>query len=298
MKKPNKQKHKVIWRGGHLHIAVSVQLRYTQPILHAVKQMNEETSRQLIDLFQREFAQDHFKSVRHSVGMDAQGISSQARILLNALKRRNDQMFGKLAFGLSPKMADEVNRNSAASTTASVSDAPTLKDEGAKLTLSVKSLDKPTLQILHATTAKSASFITSIPETHLNRVSDAVFSSIASGNGLQDLIPFLEKEDNSITNWARNTALDQTRKAYNGLNAGRMKKIGIQRGEWLHSGGSQHPRPLHEDFDGQTFDLSIGAPVGDEDGNDVMPGEEPNCRCTFAPVIVFDDEPEDDDEAE
>jgi hypothetical protein len=26
-----------------------------------------------------------------------------------------------------------------------------------------------------------------------------------------------------------------------------------------------------------------------------MPGEEPNCRCTFAPVVVFDDE---DDEEE
>lgn len=285
-----KKNKKVMVRGKPLHLAVSVQLRYTQPILKLVKRMTDEANRELTDLFQREFATEHFHAVNgESVGMDANGISSQARILLNALKRRYDQLFGKLAMGLSPDMANGVNRNSAATSTASVSDMPNLKDEGAKLTISLKSLDAPTLQILKASSAKSTSFITSIPETYLNKVADAVYGSIATGNGLKDLIPFLDKQESSITNWSRNTALDQTRKVYNGLNAGRMKKIGITKGEWIHSGGSQHPRELHEDFDGETFDLSEGAPVGDDGGN-VMPGEEPNCRCTFAPVVVFDDD--------
>lgn len=295
--RPKKNKKAMI-RGKPLHIAVSAQLRYTTPIIKLVKKMCDEASREYIDLFQSSFAQEHFHILNGtSVGMDANGISSQARILTNALKKRYDQLFGKLAMGLSPAMADSINRNSAHTTAASVGDMPNLKDEGSKLTLSLKALDAPTLQILKAGAAKSTSFITSIPETYLNKVADAVYGSIATGNGLQDLIPFLDKQESQITNWSRNTALDQTRKMYNGLNAGRMKKIGITKGEWIHSGGSQHPRELHEDFDGETFDLDTGAPVGDDGGNNVMPGEDPNCRCTFAPVVVFDDD-EDETEAE
>ena len=294
-----KNNKRIAARGKPLHIAVSVQLRYTTPILKLVKQMSDETSRELTDLFHKEFAQDHFYArTGERVGMDAKSVSSQARILVNKLKKNYDQLFGKLAMGLSPDMANGVNRNSASTSRAAVGAMPSLKEEGGKLTISMKSLDGPTLDILKAAAAKSTSFITSIPEVYLNKVADAVYGSIANGNGLKDLLPFLDKQENSIKNWAHNTAMDQTRKVYNGLNAGRMKKIGITRGEWLHSGGSQHPRKLHEEFDGQTFDLSVGAPIGDDDGNDVMPGEEPNCRCTFAPVVVFDDEEEDDEAKE
>lgn len=240
---------------------------------------------------------DHFHG-QDTVGMDA-SIAAQARILINALKTKYDKIFGSAAQPVSAAMADNVNRNSYASVGRSIE--PLNIDASRNWKISLKSLDKRTLNVLRAATASSASFITSIPERYINNVASELFGSIATGNGLADLVPYLEKQAVTITNWAHNTALDQTRKAYNGLNAGRMKQAGITHGEWIHSGGSQHPRELHEDFDGKTFDLSVGAPVGDDGGDDVMPGEEPNCRCTFGPVITSDDPeetPEDVDDAE
>lgn len=287
-----KDKRKYI-RGKPLNIPVSIQNKYTNAITDLTERMTKELERELTKLFEAGFAQAHFEAIApETVGMDAPALSSQARILMNAMKRKYDQLFGKQAMGLSPWMADNMDRASASGVRKSVGEMPNLKDEGRKLTISVKQLDAPTKQLLKVSSARSANFITSIPEKHLNSVADAVYKSITSGNGMQDLKPFLEKQASSIKNWAHNTAMDQTRKTYNDLNKGRMQKIGITKGEWIHSGGSNHPRELHEEFDGQTYDLSVGAPVGDDGGNNVDPGEEPNCRCSFAPVVMFDDDDE------
>lgn len=286
----------ITWRGKVLHTPVVIQNNYTMQVNKLTQHMVQETKDQVRRLFQTEAAQRHVHYMNHShdVGMDAMpNFGSQARVLMNHLKRSFDQLFGKLAMGLSPKLAEDVDRASATGVHGSVKDAPNLREEGAKLQISVNTLDAPTKSILNAASAASTSFIKSIPDKYLNDVQAAVYDSITKGNGIADLIPYLDKQGSKVENWAHNTAMDQTRKVYNGLNAGRMRKVGIQRGEWIHSGGSQHPRELHEDFDGQTFDLARGAPVGDDGGNYVMPGEEPNCRCTFAPVVVFDEDLED-----
>lgn len=289
-----KRKRKYV-KGKPLKISIRIQQQYTGAINKLVSKMTSEVKREFLEMAKADYVQEHHSAV---VGtMDARGPSSQARMLINRLKAKWDQLFGKLSFGLSPWFADQMNTNSSNMTRSSVSEMPNLKEEGRKLTIDIKTLDVPTKQILKSASASSADFIKSIPERYLNTVATEVFNSITVGNGLQDLEPFFEKQNSTITNWAHNTAMDQTRKTFNGLNKGRLQKLAISKGEWLHSGGSQHPRELHQDFDGQTFDLSIGAPVGDDGGNDVMPGEEPNCRCTFAPVVMFDedgDEPEEE----
>lgn len=283
--KKSKNNRKYV-KGKPLRIPATVQLKYVNGVLRLVKQMTKETRAEITNLFDTDYAQTHFA---HVGTMDSEGVGSQLRILINRIKSKYDQLFGRLAMGLSPWMVDSLNRSSASASRASVGEMPNLRNEGAKLTIDVKNLDKATKEILKASSARSTNFITSIPERYIPTVTNKVYDSITSGQGLKDLQEFFDKQDSTITNWSRNTALDQTRKTFNGLNAGRMKKIGITKGEWLHSGGSQHPRPLHVDFDGETFDLNEGAPVGD-DGGMVMPGDEPNCRCTFSPIVMFDDE--------
>lgn len=294
-------------RGKVLRPSVGIQEWYTGAINKLVDQMVKETKQELTKLFKEEFAQEHFENVGMNsyIGytqgsnflatMDAAGIGSQARILVNATKKKYDQLFGKLAMGLSPEMADKTNRTSFEQSHSSVKDMPNLKDESGKITIDIKALDPATKQILKATSARSADFIKTVPERYLNGIANSVYESITNGQGLKDLIPELEKQSVSISNWANNTAMDQTRKAFNGLNLGRMRKIGIEKGEWIHSGGSQHPRELHEDYDGRLFNLNEGAPVGDDDGNMVLPGDEPNCRCSFTPVVAIGND-EDDEE--
>jgi uncharacterized protein with gpF-like domain len=282
-----RRKAKVIWRGKVLRPSAAIQQKYLAKINAMVDAMIKETRREVEKLFDQDYAHEHFGT--DSVGIDAAPLASQTRILTNRLKKKYDQLFGKNAFGISDMMVDATNRHSFATSMAAAKDLPTLRDVGAKLTLNFKNLDAPTRNILKSSADRSADFIKTIPEKYLNSVSQAMFTSVTSGNGMQDLIPFFEKFDTGTKNWVHNTAMDQTRKTYQGLSIGRMKKVGVKKGEWIHSGGSQHPRPLHEAFDGKTFDLDVGAPIGDDDDN-VLPGDDVNCRCSFVPVIEDDDD--------
>jgi SPP1 gp7 family putative phage head morphogenesis protein len=87
---------------------------------------------------------------------------------------------------------------------------------------------------------------------------------------------------------ARNIALDQTRKAYNNINKGRMQAIGVQKFEWVHSGGGQKPRELHIELDGQVFSFDDLPVIDERTGERGIPGQAINCRCTMVPVIEFE----------
>jgi SPP1 gp7 family putative phage head morphogenesis protein len=91
---------------------------------------------------------------------------------------------------------------------------------------------------------------------------------------------------------AKNIAYDQTRKAFNNINKARMDKLGIREFEWLHSGGSTHPRKLHQELSGKIFSLDDLPIIGTMYGEEVrgIPGQLPNCRCKMLPVISFNEE--------
>jgi SPP1 gp7 family putative phage head morphogenesis protein len=263
-------------KGRTLRISAGMQERFVSPINKAVASMVSEVNAGIEKLFSTDAMQAH----QDAVGLDAT-VGSDTRILMNGFQKKFDQIFGNLSTILSQQLAQDTNNNSAVATEMS------LKTISAEFTLDQTKMDSVTREILKASAARAAGFIKSIPEQYLNDVQQAVYNSITTGQGLADLNPYLEKQGEKVKNWAGNTAMDQTRKTFNNLNLSRMKNAGIKQGEWIHSGGSQHPRQLHEDYDGKSFNLDEGAPVGDDDGNNVMPGEEPNCRCTFVPIVTL-----------
>lgn len=281
--------------GTPLMVSVGAQERYTSAINHAVLKMIAEVDRELFSLFSSQEMNAHIKTLKgaDAIGFDASNVGSAARILTNAFKRKFDKLFGALASELSVKMVSDINANSKQMLTQSVIKHPSLKEKSKALTLKIENLSESEKAMLKSAAAYSTNFIQSIPETYLNKVNDAVLNSIQSGNGLQDLKPFLDKVGNQTRNYAHNTAMDQTRKVFSNLNLSRMQKLGIKRGKWIHSGGSQHPRIRHQNYDGKSFSLADGAPVGDEGDSDyVQPGEEPNCRCTSSPILddLFNDD--------
>lgn len=133
--------------------------------------------------------------------------------------------------------------------------------------------------------AENVSLIKSIPEQYFDRVTQAVVESQTQGT---DLAAELQKIAGITERRARFIADDQTRKVFNSLNTKRLSSVGITKATWLHSGGGLHPREAHLDFDGEEFDITQGAPIGD-DGGYVMPGEEPGCKCSMVPVLNFGD---------
>lgn len=196
---------------------------------------------------------------------------------LAGLLKRFERLFEKHAPKIIDEMLSGVERNSSQQVTKSLGEL----SGGLKI--------KPSADVTQRLTeaaAENVSLIKSIPAQYFERVTQAVVESQTKGI---DLAAELQKIDGITERRARFIADDQTRKVFNSLNTKRVQAAGVTKGEWIHSGGGLHPREAHLDFDGEEFELSLGAPVGD-DGGYVMPGEEPNCRCTFRPIISFGDD--------
>ena len=143
-------------------------------------------------------------------------------------------------------------------------------------------------ETMTASVAENVALIKSIPQKYGTDIAGAVMRSITAGNGLQDLIPALENYEGQTERRARNIALDQTRKAYNSLNKGRLQALGVKEFEWLHTGGSQKPRKDHQEMSGNIYRFDDPPVIDQRTGERGFPGQAPNCRCRILPVIRFD----------
>ena len=132
------------------------------------------------------------------------------------------------------------------------------------------------------------SLIKSIPQKYLSQVEQLVFRSITTGNGLKDLIPGLQKYKGVTYARAKTISLDQTRKAFQGMAAERVQRLGIKTAQWVHV-PSNHPRKTHEAMNGKIYKIGEGL-YDSREKRFVQPAELPNCRCMMRPIIDFSDE--------
>lgn len=269
------RKPKVI-RGKPLNVNAAVQHRYTRALTSIVKQMTEQTNRELLRFFKGEAAKTYF-------AMDA-SVSSEAKKVTNQLTKKFEQLFNSKAEGLAKAMVAQTEKASTSSLHGS------LKELSGGLSLKTDVVTGPMKDIMTAAVAENVSLIKSIASEYLNGVQGAVMRSITNGNGLQDLVPYLEKHQGITIRRARMIAMDQTRKTYSALNEERSKKVGLDEYEWIHTGGSVHPREDHVAMSGQIFSYTDPARMArNKDGLPITPGSEINCRCRARPVIKFDE---------
>lgn len=256
---------------------VGISTRYNAEMQALVSEMLRETEREVRKLFESPVA------VESHVMTDA-SISSQARILINALQTTFSLKFAQRSKPLAERM---VSQATAASATAVKRSLKSLSVGMALATASLKT--GPLAEIIKASVAENVGLIRTIPEKYLDNVRGAVMRSITTGNGLQDLVPFFEKQAGQTERSAKNTALDQTRKAYQSMNAERMKAAGVKSFEWVHSGGGQKPRPDHVAMSGNVYRYDDLPVIDERTGEKGIPGQAPNCRCTSRPVLDFGD---------
>ena len=163
--------------------------------------MIAETEHELKKLFKTEHAEEYF-------AQDA-SISSQARILTNALIKKYTDLFASLSKPMAERFAEESDKSSDIAVKSSIRH---LSDE---LTLSTKTITSgPLNDILNATVTENVGLIKSIPAQYLTGVQGAVMRSITTGNGMQDLVPYLQKHKGITLRRARMIAQDQTKKAF------------------------------------------------------------------------------------
>lgn len=261
--------------GAPLAYPAKAQAKYEARLAKLVSRMTKEVEREIERLYKTPEGKAYF-------AQDA-SVASQARILMNSLTKKFNDMFGRAAGIMSIDMVGEVNKASGIAVAGSV------KTMGEGLTVNSKIMSADLHETVKASIAQNAGLIKSIPQEYLAKVSGTVLRSVTSGQGLADILPVVKEYGGQTDRRAKNLALDQTRKAFNSINADRMRKVGVQKFKWIHSGGGLHPRRDHQEMDGMIFSLDNPPVIDPRTGERGLPGQAVNCRCTMVPVIEFDD---------
>lgn len=266
-----------ILKGSTLNYNAAIRQRYAKALVALVKQMTEQTKRQLLKEFKKPDAKEYFAQ--------DESISSQSRILVSALRSKFEQLFNAKAKGLAESMIEQTEKASSGAVELS------LKQMSAGLTLGKRTLSAEMKEVIKSSIVENVSLIKSIPSEYFTQIEGAVMRSIAGGNGLQDLVPFLNNYQSVTIRRARFIADDQSRKAYANLSAAKMKSTGIKKYEWVHSSAAQEPRPLHLQLNGSIQSLDdppiIQYAKGKQPQVRGKPGDLINCTCIMKPVLEF-----------
>lgn len=263
------------FKGTPLMPPTSVSVKYVQALSALTAQLTAQTKREILALYRTDAASAHF-------AQDAT-IASQSRILIASLQARFAALFAKRAKVLAEGMVSGVQKASGTALHSS------LEKLSGGLSLKTHVSNAPLQEIYKASVTENVALIKSIASEYLGQVEGAVMRSITTGNGLQDLIPALEKYEGQTHRRAKNISLDQTRKAYNSINRGRMQAIGVKKFMWHHSGGGAHPREDHVEMDGNVYGFDNLPVVDQRTGERGIPGQAVNCKCVMSPVFDFGD---------
>lgn len=260
--------------GTPLANPAAVEERYAKALKKLVWKMTVEVEKEIEKLYKTPEAKAYFTQ-------DA-SVASQARILMNALQSKFDDMFGRAAQIIASRMVGEADKASKSAL------AQSLKAMSGGMTIKTNIQSADLRETVKASISQNVALIKSIPSEYLQKVSGAVFRSVTSGQGMADLKPQIQKYGEMTDRRAKNIALDQTRKAYNSINADRMRKAGIKKFKWFHSGGGLHPRADHIALSGQIFSFDNLPVIDQKTGERGLPGQAIGCRCFQVPVIEFD----------
>ena len=236
----------------------------------------------LIELMYRDILKELTKTF-YGYGVDA-SISSQSRIILNYLLKKWQKRFNKVAKESTDKMISRTVKNS------SVTLGMSLKEIAKEITIDMTYSNEVLKDVIKASTEEAANLIKLIPQQALAEVQGAVMRSITTGKGMYDLVPFLKVKYKGNIKRARNTALDQSRKAYQSVNTTRLKAYGVKKFIWIHSGGGMTQRPLHVEMSGKEYDLNNPPYIGSMYGNKIygLPADLPNCLPANSNIESFD----------
>jgi len=260
-----------IIKGTPLGYNVDIQRKMKVRLESLVEQLTKETQKELEKLFK----QDNL-----NMTFDAD-ISSSARILLNALNKKFTKLFSDKGLFYSESMVKSTDK------TVSSNLHQSFKELSGGLTIKTSDISGKTKSLMKASISESTSLIKSIQAKYLDDVAGQVYRSITSGEGLKSLVPYLEKQKGVTKRRAKTIALDQSRKTMTTVSRSKMQEAGIKKFMWHHSSAGAFPREIHQDRDGKIYsfdDLPLYNGVPD------FPSWQVNCRCTFSPVIEFNEE--------
>ena len=275
---------KPLIKGKPLNPPAAVEQRYYAALHALIGRMTAEAEFELKKLFKTDAAEEYFAQDRAGFAQDA-SISSQARILTNAMLKKYTDLFASLSKPMAEEFAEQSDKSSDVAVKSSI------RGMTDQVTLSTKTITSGVLNdILNATVTENVALIKSIPAQYLGGVQQAVMRSITTGNGMQELVPYLQKHKGITLRRARMIASDQVKKSFSALSKARMEKAGIKEYIWRHTAGSRHPRKLHIEMDGNKYRYDDPPVIDEKTGERGIPGQAINCHCRMVPILSFGEE--------
>ena len=284
---------KPVMKGLPAHVPAKVISDYRHRLVNLTKRMTSDTEKQIKQLFNSRVATKYFKKTDQQVN-DAEksskdlviaydeSLASKAKRLMVLLNKKYSKIFKEKSDIYANDMVDDLTVQSHLYVKRS------LKQLSGGLVIkapkSTSIIDEATAAIIQ----QNIELITSIPEEYLKNVQGNMMRSIASGN-LEDLNDIVSSNAGVSTRKAKNIADDQVRKSYNAITAHRLVNNGIDKFEWIHSGGGQHPRQDHIEMDANIYSFNDLPVIDKRTGETGIPGQAINCLCTMNPVVDFSD---------
>jgi SPP1 gp7 family putative phage head morphogenesis protein len=266
--------------GNRLNYNASQQQRYYSELRGLITQLADATEKALIQFFKGSIAKEYYSGLKEALD---DSISSKAQKLMNQLADKFNDLFATKSEPIVEKMVNGAHQTSKTSIAAS------LATLSGGLTINTDRMSSDLKEIISSVTKENVKLIKSISSDYLNQVQGAVMRSIISGQGLKDLIPFLQRYKGITYRRARMIAHDQTRKAYSFMNKEQMIRNGVKKFKWLHSGGARQPRPDHIAMSGNIYSFDNLPVIDKRTGERGIPGQAINCGCTMTPIIEFDE---------
>lgn len=274
-------------RGKPLVSSAGVAEDFGNTVITLVRKMHEETEKRLRQLL------EHPGYAMDAALPESGNPAARARIILNEVRDKYTPLFRKWGARAVKRMVTRTLTHSQRSIEAS------LRDVGEGMKLDASLMNGRIQEIITASSNEAAQLIRSIPEKYLADVGGATMRSITGGQGLKELVPYMQHRYPQSIRKARSVAGDQTRKVFQAVNAERCQSLGIQEFEWVHSGRrGDHARKLHaarpdqvvdghKGLNGGIFRYDTPPYIGEMYGRPVYgrPGDLPECHCFARPVI-------------
>ncbi len=261
-------------KGKTLRPAVGIGINYSRPTEHLVRLMYKDIESELIRAF-NPYAMDDDKDDKKD------SITDKIVLILALLLLKWQKRFDYVAVTSTAVMIAQTLKNSNVTLKASLKELP----------IDVDFSDADLEEVIKASTEEASGIIKTIPQKAIAEVQGQAMRSIINGSGIKDIVSFIEKKYKTTIKRVNNIASDQARKAYVNINLVRLNAMGINQFEWVHTNRSKEPRLLHIKLSGQVFNVDNPPYIGNMYGTEVygFPGQLPNCKCVFKPVINFND---------
>lgn len=162
-------------------------------------------------------------------------------------------------------------------------------------------------QIIKASIMENVSLIKSIESKYFEQITGSVARSMQAGGSIKQLRQEILHYNGMTRRRADIIANDQTRKAYMSINLRNMSKAGIQKVEWVHSGGGYTVREYHyrkwdgvsgkddgrpNGLNGYIFDIDKPPVIQFQQGKQPevrgYPAQLPNCKCVLRAIVELD----------